>query len=172
MESERNIYIKKETNFKNIFYIALSSSIITIAFAFFYYNVIHKPQLEKNKIELQKIELENKLKLQKIQKDNEFELKRIEQEKKLELQKIEKEKSFEIKTNIAEIEKEYLQCKEDAYTLYTREWSAECKRIGRVENIATPLPINIADRLNEQHKERLELCENEYKIKLDTLKLK
>lgn len=153
-EIEKGPFIKNNFNSQNIFYISLSVAIIIIAFSFFYYNVIYKPQLDKNKIELQKIEQEKKLELQRIEQENALENK------------------TKMETEIAKIEAEYLECKKNARDTYEQEWVGECKRIGKEPNTETPLPVIIAERLSKYMQERLELCEKEYKIKLETVKLK
>lgn len=153
-EIEKNPYIKKNFNSQNIFYISLSVAIIIIAFSFFYYNVIYKPQSEKNKLELQKIEQENKIELQKIEQEKAIENKTI----------IEKE--------ITGIAEGYVECKKNARVVYELEWKEECKRLGLTESIETPLNISIGERLSKYMQERLDLCEREYKMKLETLKLK
>ena len=147
-------YNKNRIDSKSIFFISLSIATIIIAFSFFYYNVIYKPQLEKNKIELLKIEQENKIKLQKIEQENAIENKTI----------IEKE--------ITEIAEEYDICKKVVRINYELEWKGECKRLGLTESIETPLLISTGERFSKDMQERLDLCEREYKMKLEILKLK
>ena len=172
--NERSPYKKPNFESKNILYIALSVAIIIIAISFFYYNVIHKPRLEKNKIELQKIEQEREAKLQLIEQDKKLELLKIEQEKELEKQRIERENvllnSKNIEAELEQIEKEYINCKANAQDTYLLNWGRECRARGL--NTDGSLPKEVAEGLLQRRRENLERCEREYKIKLETLKLK
>jgi len=151
-EINKTPYKKNNIDSKSIFYIALSVAIIIIAFSSFYYNVIYKPQLEKSKLELQRIEQDKKLELQRKEQENALENK------------------IKIETEIDKIELEYLECKKNARYAYDQDWEGECKRLGKEVNAA--LPMKIAEILDIHLKEKLELCEKEYKIKLETVKLK
>ncbi|MFH2107985.1 MAG: hypothetical protein ABII93_04890 [Chrysiogenia bacterium] len=172
--SEMSPYKKPNFESKNILYISLSVAIIIIAFSFFYYNVIHKPRLEKIRIEVQKNEQEKRAELQLIDQENKIEQQRMELKKELEQQRMESESALlnktKVESEISNSEAEYFKCKSNVQNLYELEWKKECENRGLSSSAS--LPRNVALVLGKNMQDRLNRCEREYKLKLETLKLK
>jgi hypothetical protein len=172
--NRRSPYKKTSIDSKNILYISLSAAIIIIALSFFYYNVIHKPRLDKNRIEFQKSEQDKNAVLQLIEQDKKLELQKSEQKQELEREKIAYENTIlnksKVESEIINVESEYLRCKSNVQNLYDLEWKKECENRG-VDSSAS-LPRNVALALGSNMQDRLNRCEREYKLKLETLKIK
>ena len=113
-------------------------AVLIIAFSIFYYLVIFLPQKEQTKLEL-----EERLRAE-VQKAEEARRQEEEEEKKLNKILLE-------------------ACIESAYDTYIEDWNKNCRTSGinkRTDDCT--LPLNLANSLNDIHKEMKDECFKKY----------